>query len=189
VRPRAQQQQLAVSPESHNVLDDEYNKQMAEQMHWDRPFEYHFDRGEQLPKQYMAELIAESEWAGSRDYYAHLAQYGLVIPALSVNVFSAGLYFHEVAPGLCCGTQPRNPAELEQLAKGHGINVIVNLQQDKDMQHWGIDFEANQRKMQELGLRLIRKPVSTPLLYCCMSGWLSGAADKHTLTFACCWSL
>jgi hypothetical protein len=53
---RAQQQQLAVSPESHNVLDDEYNKQMAKQMHWDNPFEYHFDRGEQLAQQYMAEL-------------------------------------------------------------------------------------------------------------------------------------
>lgn len=113
MRPRAQQQQLAVSPESHNVLDDEYNKQMAKQMHWDTPFEYHFDRG---------------------------------------------LYFHEVAPGLCCGTQPRNPAEVEQLAKRHGINVIVNLQQDKDMQHWGVDFEANQRKCTELGLQLIRKP-------------------------------
>jgi hypothetical protein len=46
VQPRAAQQQLAVSPESHNVLDDEYNKQMAKQMHWDNPFEYHFDRGE-----------------------------------------------------------------------------------------------------------------------------------------------
>jgi hypothetical protein len=38
--------------------------------------------------------------------------------------------------------------------------VIVNLQQDKDMQYWGVDFDANQRKCQELGLRLIRKPVS-----------------------------
>lgn len=83
----------------------------------------------------------------------------------------AGLYFHEVAPGLCCGTQPRNPAEVEQLAKRHGINVIVNLQQDKDMQHWGVDFEANQRKCTELGLQLIRKPVSH-CSSCTTSGWL-----------------
>jgi hypothetical protein len=108
-----------------------------------------------------------------RDYYAQLAHYGLLLIEISLYVIHAGLYFHEVAPGLCCGTQPRNPAELEQLAKGHGINVIVNLQQDKDMQYWGVDFEGNQRKCQELGLRLIRKPVSQPLaalLYCCVSG-------------------
>jgi hypothetical protein len=127
-----------------------------------------------------------------RDYYAQLAHYGLLAIANRLNVISAGLYFHEVAPGLCCGTQPRNPAELEQLAKGHGINVIVNLQQDKDMQYWGVDFEANQRKCQELGLRLIRKPVSRPLaalLYCCVSGYGSRAADVRTLTYTCCWSM
>lgn len=42
--------------------------------------------------------------------------------------------------------------------------MIVNLQQDKDMQYWGVDFEANQRSCGELGLQLIRKPVSWPLL-------------------------
>jgi hypothetical protein len=30
---------------SVQVLGDAYNQQMAKQMHWDRPFEYHFDRG------------------------------------------------------------------------------------------------------------------------------------------------
>jgi len=37
--------------------------------------------------------------------------------------------------------------------------VVVNLQQDKDIAYWGIDFEANKRKCQELGIQLIRKPV------------------------------
>ena len=68
---------------------------------------------------------------------------------------------HEIHPNLICGTQPRNPQEIEQLAKQHRVNVILNLQQDKDMQYWGIDWQANQHKYHELGVQLIRKPVST----------------------------
>eukprot|EP00878_Enallax_costatus_P002760 GHUV01002950.1.p1 GENE.GHUV01002950.1~~GHUV01002950.1.p1 ORF type:complete len:249 (+),score=38.06 GHUV01002950.1:173-919(+) len=98
----AQQQQVAT--ENVHRLDDEYNRQMQKQMHWDNPFEYHFDRG---------------------------------------------LYMHEVHSNLICGTQPRNPQEIEQLAKQHRVDVILNLQQDKDMQYWGIDWQANQHKYHE----------------------------------------
>jgi hypothetical protein len=35
----------------------------------------------------------------------------------------------------------------------------MNLQQDKDIQHWGIDFGANEHKCRELGVTLLRKPV------------------------------
>lgn len=66
---------------------------------------------------------------------------------------------HEVADNLICGTQPRNPEEIKQLSEQHGVNVILNLQQDKDMQYWGIDWGANQQKYRELGIQLIRQPV------------------------------
>jgi hypothetical protein len=51
--------------------------------------------------------------------------------------FDRGLYFHEVGPRLLCGTQPRSPEEVEELALTHGVTTIVNLQQDRDWQHWG----------------------------------------------------
>jgi hypothetical protein len=44
---------------------------------------------------------------------------------------------HEVWPRLFCGTQPRSPAEVDELATRHGVVTMVNLQQDKDMAHWG----------------------------------------------------
>jgi hypothetical protein len=66
---------------------------------------------------------------------------------------------HEIVPGLFCGTQPRNPQEVEDLASHHGVTVIMNLQQDKDIQHWGVDLGANQHKCNELGVTLLRKPV------------------------------
>lgn len=65
---------------------------------------------------------------------------------------------HEVSNNLICGTQPRNPVEIEQLVKQHGVSVILNLQQDKDMHYWGIDWSANQQKYHELNVQLIRKP-------------------------------
>eukprot|EP00877_Chromochloris_zofingiensis_P003265 jgi/Chrzof1/1293/Cz10g01150.t1 len=72
--------------------------------------------------------------------------------------FDRGLYFHEVSENLVCGTQPRNPAEVEELAAEHGVSAIVNLQQDKDFHYWGVDFEANKDKCQQLGVKIHRVP-------------------------------
>ena len=36
----------------------------------------------------------------------------------------------------------------------------MQLQQDVDFQHWGVDFAAVQHKAQELGINLIRRPVN-----------------------------
>lgn len=40
------QTQQQVAAEKVHQKDDEYNRQMAKQMHWDNPYEYHFDRGQ-----------------------------------------------------------------------------------------------------------------------------------------------
>ena len=36
---------------------------------------------------------------------------------------------------------------------------MLQLQQDKDFEHWGVDFGAVSRKAEELGIHLIRRPV------------------------------
>lgn len=50
-----------------------------------------------------------------------------------------GLYWHEVSQGLICGTQPRSSQDVSALAE-IGVTHILNLQTDKDMQHWGVDI-------------------------------------------------
>lgn len=70
----------------------------------------------------------------------------------------AGLYFHEVSPNLICGTQPRSAADISTLAS-LGFTHIINLQTDKDMQHWSTPIGELQRRAQELGVKLIRRPV------------------------------
>eukprot|EP00879_Flechtneria_rotunda_P002264 GHRR01002455.1.p1 GENE.GHRR01002455.1~~GHRR01002455.1.p1 ORF type:complete len:161 (+),score=14.69 GHRR01002455.1:176-658(+) len=103
---------------------------------------------------YNAQMHKQMGWSNPYDYH-----------------FDRGLYMHEVSPGLVCGTQPRNPDEIKELVVKHGINVIVNLQQDKDIEYWGIDFAANQRKCHELGVQLVRRPVGAtkPYARSCLS--------------------
>lgn len=60
----------------------EYTATMQKKMNWDKPFEYHYDRG---------------------------------------------LYYHEVYPGVFCGTQPRNPDEVSEIQQTLGITTIVNV--------------------------------------------------------------
>jgi hypothetical protein len=50
---------------------------------------------------------------------------------------------------------------VRELAKTHRVRTIVNLQQDKDMQYWNVDFRANEHACRELGMDLVRRPVST----------------------------
>ena len=71
-----------------------------------------------------------------------------------------GLYFHEVHARVVVGTQPRTPGEVEALATRHGVAAIVNLQQDRDMEHWRVDLSANAARAAELGVKLLRAPVA-----------------------------
>ena len=39
-----------------------------------------------------------------------------------------GLYYHEVAPNLLCGSQPQRPSDIEHLRTQERVTNIVNLQ-------------------------------------------------------------
>ncbi|KAK9830917.1 hypothetical protein WJX81_004774 [Elliptochloris bilobata] len=69
-----------------------------------------------------------------------------------------GLYYHEVAPGLLCGTQLRTPADIERLAGEEGVNVVVSLQQGCDLAAWGVNFADLQWRAGELSVSLQRCP-------------------------------
>jgi len=63
-----------------------------------------------------------------------------------------GLFFHEVAPSLLCGTQPRSPYEVAALQEEHGVTHIVCLQQDQDAEHWGVDLRSVIREAEKRGV-------------------------------------
>ena len=64
-----------------------------------------------------------------------------------------GLYLHEVAPSLLCGTQPRDLREVGVLAEEHGVTHIVCLQRDEDAAHWGVDLQGVAREAERRGIR------------------------------------
>lgn len=72
--------------------------------------------------------------------------------------YDRGLYYHEIAPDLICGSQPRNTEDMTELKEDIGATTVINLQQDADFNHWGVDFGALQKRAQELDIQLIRRP-------------------------------
>lgn len=72
--------------------------------------------------------------------------------------YDRGLYYHEIIPGLFCGSQPRNPEDINVMKEEVNPHTILNLQQDKDMLYWGVDHNQVHRRCQELGVKLVRRP-------------------------------
>jgi len=73
--------------------------------------------------------------------------------------YSRGLYYHQIIPGLYCGSQPRHAHDIAELKSDLGLSTIISLQQDKDMEHWGVVPEEIRSKCSQLGVNLVRRPV------------------------------
>ena len=43
---------------------------------------------------------------------------------------------------LIVGSQPRTPEDIDQLMLNENVAFILNLQQDKDIEYWEIDFDS-----------------------------------------------
>lgn len=170
---------------------------MAKQMHWDNPYEYHFDRG-----LYMHEVSpglicgtqvrllhapAAAVRASAHPWLHRPASHRLVQQARNCRAPQTRACYSPArrlarpaprpytAPLRRMRAQPRNPGEVEALSREHGVNMIVNLQQDKDIAYWGIDFGANTAAMERLGLQLVRRPVRWGLRHAsgCVVHWVA----------------
>lgn len=69
-----------------------------------------------------------------------------------------GLYYHYVTDDVMVGGQPRTPEDIDHLANREGVRAILNLQQDRDLHHWGVDIGALSARASDHGVHLIRKP-------------------------------
>ncbi len=72
---------------------------------------------------------------------------------------SAGMYYTHIYDNLIVGSQPQSKYDIERLFKDEGVRAILNLQQDKDIEYWGIDINSILHKCQELGIWHMRIPV------------------------------
>jgi len=69
-----------------------------------------------------------------------------------------GMNYTRITPNLIVGSQPQNAEDIDRLKEEEGVTAILNLQQDKDIEYWGIDLGSIVKRCQELGIRHMRRP-------------------------------
>lgn len=68
-----------------------------------------------------------------------------------------------ITDDLIVGSQPQRPEDINHLKNVENVAYILNLQQDKDVEYWGINLEAIVNRSKEVGIQHMRVPVSFAL--------------------------
>lgn len=76
-------------------------------------------------------------------------------------LLESGMNYTVIADNLIVGSQPQKPEDIDFLKEEEGVAYILNLQQDKDVEYWGIDLQSVIERCKELGIHHMRQPVST----------------------------
>lgn len=86
--------------------------------------------------------------------------------ALISLIMASGMNYTLITDSLIVGSQPQKPEDIDHLRKEEDVAYILNLQQDKDIEYWGIDFQSIIKRCQDCQIRHMRRPVSqsTPML-------------------------
>ncbi|QHN80538.1 Phosphoglucan phosphatase LSF2 [Arachis hypogaea] len=79
------------------------------------------------------------------------------------------------------GSQPQKPEDIDHLKKEEGVTYILNLQQDKDVEYWGIDLKSITRRCHELDVRHMRRPGKERVYVHCTAGL--GRAPGVTIAY------
>ncbi|KAH6805520.1 dual specificity protein phosphatase family protein [Perilla frutescens var. frutescens] len=89
-------------------------------------------------------------------------EYNIAMKKLMMNPFE---YHHEfgmnytlITEDLIVGSQPQKVEDIDHLKEEENVGYILNLQQDKDVEYWGIDLQSIIKRCKELGIRHMRRP-------------------------------
>ncbi|KAK7410826.1 hypothetical protein VNO78_01962 [Psophocarpus tetragonolobus] len=69
-----------------------------------------------------------------------------------------GMNYTFITDNLIVGSQPQKPEDIDHLKKEEGVAYILNLQQDKDVDYWGIDLQSIINRCRELKISHNRIP-------------------------------
>uniref|UniRef100_A0A0E0BMU4 Tyrosine specific protein phosphatases domain-containing protein n=1 Tax=Oryza glumipatula TaxID=40148 RepID=A0A0E0BMU4_9ORYZ len=69
-----------------------------------------------------------------------------------------GMNYAIISDSLIVGSQPQKPEDIDHLKDEEKVAFILCLQQDKDIEYWGIDFQTVVNRCKELGIKHIRRP-------------------------------
>ncbi|XP_010931332.1 phosphoglucan phosphatase LSF2, chloroplastic isoform X1 [Elaeis guineensis] len=69
-----------------------------------------------------------------------------------------GMNYTIITDSLIVGSQPQKPEDIDHLKAEENVAYILCLQQDKDIEYWGIDFQSIVKRCKELGILHMRRP-------------------------------
>ncbi|CAL1371748.1 unnamed protein product [Linum trigynum] len=69
-----------------------------------------------------------------------------------------GMNYTLITDDVIVGSQPQKPEDIDHLKSEENVAYILNLQQDKDVEFWGIDLQSIVKRCRELGVRHMRRP-------------------------------
>ncbi|KAL3653404.1 Phosphoglucan phosphatase lsf2, chloroplastic [Castilleja foliolosa] len=69
-----------------------------------------------------------------------------------------GMNYTVITENLIVGSQPQKIEDIDHLKEEQNVGYILNLQQDRDVEYWGIDLKSIINKCKEIGIRHMRRP-------------------------------
>ena len=67
-----------------------------------------------------------------------------------------GLYYHYIAPNLLVGSQPLSSSDVDHLRDAEQVNVVMSLQQMKDLEYWGVDYSELEEAASDSDIEYVR---------------------------------
>lgn len=66
-----------------------------------------------------------------------------------------GLYYHYIQEDVLCGSQPRSVDDIE-LLRLENVATLLTLQQEKDLEYWGVDFSELEEAASDSDIEYVR---------------------------------
>ncbi|KAM3309109.1 phosphoglucan phosphatase LSF2, chloroplastic [Capsicum chacoense] len=92
----------------------------------------------------------------------NMEEYNLAMKRMMRNPYEyhheLGMNYTLITEDLIVGSQPQKIEDIDHLKEEENVAFILNLQQDKDIEFWGIDLQSIVRRCSELGIHHMRRP-------------------------------
>ncbi|XP_043726137.1 phosphoglucan phosphatase LSF2, chloroplastic [Telopea speciosissima] len=91
-----------------------------------------------------------------------MEEYNVAMKSMMRNPYEyhhdLGMNYTHITHHLIVGSQPQKREDIDHLKKEEKVAYILNLQQDKDIEYWGIELGSIVNRCKELGIRHMRRP-------------------------------
>ncbi|PSS33260.1 Phosphoglucan phosphatase [Actinidia chinensis var. chinensis] len=99
---------------------------------------------------------------GVSDSKSRMEEYNIAMKRMMRNPYEyhhdLGMNYTWITNNLIVGSQPQKPEDIDHLKEEEDVAYILNLQQDGDIEYWGIDLQSITKRCRDLEIRHMRRP-------------------------------